>query len=88
MKVDPGVEQGEDEDFEAHFRSKDQSGIHCEKRFGKTFPTEHDFSQKKQNPSAKHRLKKEQDLNGGPKDKPSHANTAHTTNSSPQNDFS
>ena len=87
MRVYSGAEQGEDEDFEAHFGSTDQSGLHCEKFFENTFPTEHYCSQKKQKTSAKHHLKKEQDSNGGPKDKPSHANTAHTTNSGLQNYF-
>ena len=87
MRVDTDVEQGEDEDSEVCFGSKDLSGPHCERKFGNTFPTEHDCSQRRKNTSAEHHLRKEQDSNGGPKDKPSHANKVHTTNSSPQNHF-
>ena len=87
MRVDSEVKQGEDKDSEVRFGSKDLSGPHCERNFGKTFPTEHDCSQKRQNPSAQHHLKKGQDSNGGLKDKPIHANKAHTANSGTQSHF-
>ena len=87
MRVHYDVEQGKDEDSEVFFVSKDLSGPYCERKFGKTFPTEHECSQRRKNPSAEHRLRKKQDLNGGPKDKPSHANKSHTANYGPQNHF-
>ena len=87
MKANSCIEQEEQPDSEAHFKPKGQSELHCEKKFEKTFPTEHDCSQKKQNPSTKYLLKKGQDLNGGLEDKPSHANTVHATNYGLQNCF-
>ena len=87
MRVHSDVEQREDEDSEVRFESKDYSGPHCEREFGNTFPTKHDCSQRRKKPSAEHHLRKEHDSNGGPKDKPSHANKAYTTNSGPQNHF-
>ena len=87
MKENSCIEQEEYQDSEAHFEPTGWSELHCEKRFEKTFPIEHDFSQKKQRLSTEHLLKKGQDLNGGQEDKPSHANTACTTDFGLQNFF-
>ena len=87
MKANSCIEQEEYQDSEAHFKPTGWSELHCEKWFENTFPTEHDFSQKKQRPSTKHPLKKGQDLNGGPEGKPSHANIIHTANFDLQNYF-
>ena len=46
MKANSYTEPEEYQDFEAHFEPTGQSELNCEKRFEKTFPIEHDCSQR------------------------------------------